>query len=173
MAASWTLPLTSSSKMAVSTPRRTTSKLSVMGTCMCCISLGHNAASRCRALSSNAPHAMAGLAEHSVLNLCLQHRSCHAAQTPAYIVFRYKALEEQCNIDKEKRYVVTIDGHEDVPGFDEGALVKVGQLMNLPPLASGNLLQSTGLGWAKKKCCHCNCYCHTVAYTTEHHFSHE
>ena len=44
----------------------------------------------------------------------------------AHIVSRYKALEEQCNIDKEKRYVVTIDGHEDVPGFDEGALVKVG-----------------------------------------------
>ena len=40
--------------------------------------------------------------------------------------------------------------------------------MNLPPLASGNLLQSTGLGWAKKKCCHCNCYSHTVAYITAH-----
>lgn len=69
----------------------------------------------------------------------------HAAQT-LYVVSRYKALEEQCNIDKEKRYVVTIDGHEDVPGFDEGALVKVACPMNLASPARRNLPGSIGAG---------------------------
>lgn len=78
-------------------------------------------------LSSNAQHAVAGLARthHAQLAPDASPVPC-CSDAFTYTVFRYKALEEQCNIDKEKRYVVTIDGHEDVPGFDEGALVKVG-----------------------------------------------
>jgi KDEL-tailed cysteine endopeptidase len=38
--------------------------------------------------------------------------------------YKYKAIDEQCKVDKEARYVVTIDGHEDVPAFDEASLAK-------------------------------------------------
>ena len=65
------------------------------------------------------PHTACPTCVFSITNAVLLRHLAHTA-------FRYKALDEQCNIDKEKRYVVTIDGHEDVPGFDEGALVKVG-----------------------------------------------
>lgn len=39
--------------------------------------------------------------------------------------YKYKADEEKCSIDKEKRHVVTIDSYEDVPANDEISLMKV------------------------------------------------
>lgn len=39
--------------------------------------------------------------------------------------YKYKALQGQCNVGKENRHVVTIDGYEDVPPMDEDALAKV------------------------------------------------
>lgn len=43
--------------------------------------------------------------------------------------YKYQAEEEKCNVAKEHRHVVSIDGHEDVPGNDEQSLLKV------PPFA--------------------------------------
>lgn len=39
--------------------------------------------------------------------------------------YKYHALKGQCNVNKENRHVVTIDGYEDVPPNDEIALAKV------------------------------------------------
>ena len=39
--------------------------------------------------------------------------------------YKYKAADGMCNINKEKKHVVTIDSYEDVPPNDEGALKKV------------------------------------------------
>ena len=39
--------------------------------------------------------------------------------------YKYKAIKNQCNVNKENRHVVTIDGYEDVPANDEVALAKV------------------------------------------------
>ena len=39
--------------------------------------------------------------------------------------YKYKAIKGQCNVNKEDRHVVTIDGYEDVPANDEVALAKV------------------------------------------------
>ena len=39
--------------------------------------------------------------------------------------YKYKAADGTCNINKEKRHVVTIDSYEDVPPNDESALKKV------------------------------------------------
>lgn len=39
--------------------------------------------------------------------------------------YQYKADEEKCSIDKEKRHVVTIESYEDVPANDEISLMKV------------------------------------------------
>ena len=39
--------------------------------------------------------------------------------------YKYKALQGQCNVGKENRHVVTIDGYEDVPPMDEVSLAKV------------------------------------------------
>ncbi|KAL3157963.1 hypothetical protein ABBQ32_012364 [Trebouxia sp. C0010 RCD-2024] len=38
--------------------------------------------------------------------------------------YKYQAEEEKCNVAKEHRHVVSIDGHEDVPGNDEQSLLK-------------------------------------------------
>ncbi|CAK0787952.1 hypothetical protein CVIRNUC_011174 [Coccomyxa viridis] len=38
--------------------------------------------------------------------------------------YRYKAQDGVCNVNKEKKHVVTIDSYEDVPPNDEGALKK-------------------------------------------------
>lgn len=42
--------------------------------------------------------------------------------------YKYQAEEEKCSIAKERRHVVSIDGHEDVPGNDEHSLLKVSAL---------------------------------------------
>lgn len=39
--------------------------------------------------------------------------------------YKYKAADGVCNVNKEKRHVVTIDSYEDVPPNDESALKKV------------------------------------------------
>ena len=39
--------------------------------------------------------------------------------------YKYKAADGVCNINKEKKHIVTIDSYEDVPPNDEGALKKV------------------------------------------------
>ena len=39
--------------------------------------------------------------------------------------YKYMADEEKCSLAKEHRHVVSIDGHEDVPGNDEQSLLKV------------------------------------------------
>lgn len=39
--------------------------------------------------------------------------------------YKYKAQDGVCNVNKEKRHVVTIDSYEDVPPNDESALKKV------------------------------------------------
>ena len=39
--------------------------------------------------------------------------------------YKYKAADGVCNINKEKKHVVTIDSYEDVPPNDENALKKV------------------------------------------------
>ena len=39
--------------------------------------------------------------------------------------YKYIAEEEKCSVAKEHRHVVSIDGHEDVPGNDEQSLLKV------------------------------------------------
>ena len=39
--------------------------------------------------------------------------------------YKYHALQGQCNVGKENRHVVTIDGYEDVPPLDEESLLKV------------------------------------------------
>ena len=39
--------------------------------------------------------------------------------------YKYKAIQGQCNVGKENRHVVTIDGYEDVPPMDEVSLAKV------------------------------------------------
>ena len=39
--------------------------------------------------------------------------------------YKYKAQQGTCNLNKEKRHVVTIDGYEDVPPNDEKSLEKV------------------------------------------------
>ena len=55
--------------------------------------------------------------------------------------YKYKAADGVCNINKEKKHVVTIDSYEDVPPNDEGALKKVtcpvifGELPHLPAAA--------------------------------------
>ena len=38
--------------------------------------------------------------------------------------YKYKAQDGVCNVNKEKKHVVTIDSYEDVPPNDEGALKK-------------------------------------------------
>ena len=38
--------------------------------------------------------------------------------------YRYKAQDGVCNVNKEKKHVVTIDSYEDVPPNDESALKK-------------------------------------------------
>lgn len=52
--------------------------------------------------------------------LCLQNGGIDTEED-----YKYKAKEEQCRVDKENRHVVSIDGYEDVPPNDEGALLKV------------------------------------------------
>lgn len=44
--------------------------------------------------------------------------------------YKYKAADGVCNINKEKKHVVTIDSYEDVPPNDEGALKKVTRAAN-------------------------------------------
>ncbi len=39
--------------------------------------------------------------------------------------YPYKAKDEKCNVSKERRHVVTIDGYEDVPQNSEKDLLKV------------------------------------------------
>lgn len=39
--------------------------------------------------------------------------------------YQYKAEEEKCSFAKERRHVVSINGHEDVPSNDEQSLLKV------------------------------------------------
>ncbi len=39
-----------------------------------------------------------------------------------------KAVDGVCNVNKEKKHIVTIDSYEDVPPNDENALKKVGIL---------------------------------------------
>ena len=38
--------------------------------------------------------------------------------------YKYKAQDGVCNVNKEKKHVVTIDSYEDVPPNDESALKK-------------------------------------------------
>lgn len=38
--------------------------------------------------------------------------------------YKYNAVQGQCNLGKENRHVVTIDGYEDVPPLDEQSLLK-------------------------------------------------
>ena len=42
--------------------------------------------------------------------------------------YKYKAVDGVCNVNKEKKHIVTIDSYEDVPPNDENALKKVGIL---------------------------------------------
>lgn len=41
--------------------------------------------------------------------------------------YKYKGVDGTCNVGKENRHVVTIDGYEDVPPMDEASLAKVSQ----------------------------------------------
>lgn len=42
--------------------------------------------------------------------------------------YKYEAVDGVCNVNKEKKHIVTIDSYEDVPPNDENALKKVGIL---------------------------------------------
>lgn len=48
--------------------------------------------------------------------------------------YKYQAEEEKCSIAKERRHVVSINGHEDVPGNDEQSLLKVSAFIQLNQL---------------------------------------
>ena len=45
--------------------------------------------------------------------------------------YRYKAQDGVCNVNKEKKHVVTIDSYEDVPPNDESALKKASSLKHM------------------------------------------
>ena len=46
--------------------------------------------------------------------------------------YKYKAQQGTCNLNKEKRHVVTIDGYEDVPPNDEKSLEKARLKNHMP-----------------------------------------